>query len=397
MTVAALAAVLLLVGAASAWAAFVTEGSPYAVGDDPLSLNAGDFNGDGRPDVATINGTSSNVSVFLRQAGGGFAQEAGSPIAVGAGPSGAAVGDYNGDGRADLAVSSFVGGNVSVLLRQPGGGFALEGGAAISLGAHVSAVAAGDFNSDGRLDLAATQQRRQPGHGPAAQRGRTPASPAPVVPDRGDPGRDRGRRLQRRRAGRPGDRQPGRRQRDDPAAVAGGDVHRRGGGPGRRRSRRHRRRRLRRQRPRRSRGHQRRPRHRLRLPAHAVQHRLRRGGRRSRSAPRRSASTPPTSTATAGPTSPWPRTAAPSTSCAATPAAASRATRRSRSPAPQRRRGGRLRRRLAARPGRVVVHRRRGRYVHRAAEPDARADRPPRRCRRRSRARPSTSSRCPAR
>ena len=108
MTAAALAAVVLLVGAASAWAAFVIEGSSYTVGDDPLSLNAADFNGDGRPDVATINGTSSNVSVFLRQAGGGFAQEAGSPVAVGPGPSGAAVGDYNGDGRADLAVSNFV-------------------------------------------------------------------------------------------------------------------------------------------------------------------------------------------------------------------------------------------------------------------------------------------------
>jgi hypothetical protein len=157
MTVAALAAVPLLVGATSASAAFVVEGSPYTVGDDPLSLKAADFNGDGRPDVATINGTSSNVSVFLRQATGGFAQEAGSPIAVGSGPSGAAVADYNGDGRTDLAVASFITGSVSVLLRQPGGGFALEGGAAISLGARLSAVAAGDFNSDGRPDLAAAE------------------------------------------------------------------------------------------------------------------------------------------------------------------------------------------------------------------------------------------------
>jgi hypothetical protein len=158
MTAAALSAVLLLAGAASAWAAFVQEGSPYTVGNDPYSLNAADFNGDGRPDVATINGTSSDVSVFLRQAGGGFAQEAGSPIAVGSGPSGAAVGDYNADGRADLAVSSFVTGTVSVLLRRPGGGFALEGGQAISLGARISAIAVGDFNSDGRLDLAAAEQ-----------------------------------------------------------------------------------------------------------------------------------------------------------------------------------------------------------------------------------------------
>jgi hypothetical protein len=157
ITAAALAAALLLVGAASAQAAFVTEGSPYTVGDDPLSLNAADFNGDGRPDVATINGTSSNVSVFLRQAAGGFAQEAGSPIAVGSGPSGAAVGDYNGDGRADLAVSSFVEGTVSVLLRRATGGFALEGGAAVPLGARLSSIASGDFNSDGRTDLAATE------------------------------------------------------------------------------------------------------------------------------------------------------------------------------------------------------------------------------------------------
>jgi hypothetical protein len=157
MTATALAAVLLLVGAASAWAAFVIEGSPYTVGNDPYSLNAGDFNGDGRPDVVTLNGSTSDVSVFLRQAGGGFAQEAGSPVPlVGSpGPSGGAVGDYNGDGRTDLAVSSFDAGNVSVLLRQPGGGFALEG-AVIPLGSQTSAVATGDFNSDGRLDLAVT-------------------------------------------------------------------------------------------------------------------------------------------------------------------------------------------------------------------------------------------------
>jgi hypothetical protein len=157
MTAVALAAALLLAGASSARAAFVKEGSPYAVGDEPYSLTAGDFNGDGRPDVVTMNGTSSDLSVYLRRAGGGFAQESGSPVSVGAGsgPSSVAVGDFNGDGRRDLAVSRFVAGGVSVLLRQAAGGFAPEGTPVLN-GTSMRAVGVGDFNSDGRPDLAAT-------------------------------------------------------------------------------------------------------------------------------------------------------------------------------------------------------------------------------------------------
>jgi hypothetical protein len=139
--------------------------------------------------VATINGSSSNVSVFLRQAGGGFAQEAGSPVAVGAqsGPSGAAVGDFNGDGLGDLAVSRFVAGGVSVLLRQPGGGFAQEAGSPVAAGTAMHAVVAGHFNGDALLDLAATRADgqvelllRQPAGG-FARGSLFPTGPRPVA------------------------------------------------------------------------------------------------------------------------------------------------------------------------------------------------------------------------
>ena len=161
MIAAVVATGAVLAAAGTAWADFITEaGSPYAVGSDPLSIYAGDLNGDGRPDVVTMNGTSSDVSVFMRRPVGGFAQEAGSPIAVGSGPSGVAIGDFNGDGRADLAVSAFVGGNVSVLVRRPANdGFALES-QPISPNVRLGGIASGDFDGDGRLDLAVTERDR---------------------------------------------------------------------------------------------------------------------------------------------------------------------------------------------------------------------------------------------
>jgi hypothetical protein len=161
--IAALGAGAVLAAAGTAWAAFTPEGSPYPTGSaSPFSSGAydadvADFNGDGRPDVAVTNGDNTgSVAVLLRQPGGGFAPEAGSPFVVGNGLSNAVVADFNGDGRPDIATSGFTAGVVTVLLRQPAGGFAQEG-QAINVGDSAGAVAAGDFNGDGKLDIAATR------------------------------------------------------------------------------------------------------------------------------------------------------------------------------------------------------------------------------------------------
>ena len=69
---------------APAQASFTPEGSPLAVGAaQPYGVLTADFNRDGRIDAATVNGTGSNLSVFLRGPGG-FAAEAG--LAVPDGP-----------------------------------------------------------------------------------------------------------------------------------------------------------------------------------------------------------------------------------------------------------------------------------------------------------------------
>jgi FG-GAP-like repeat/FG-GAP repeat len=137
---------------APAQASFAPEGPPLAVGAaQPYGVLTADFNRDGRTDAATVNGTGSNLSVFLRGPAG-FAAEAGSPFPVGVGPGYGVVADFNGDGFPDVATQDFGGGTVSVLIRQPGGGFVAE--APLTVGS-TGSVTAADFNADGRVDIAA--------------------------------------------------------------------------------------------------------------------------------------------------------------------------------------------------------------------------------------------------
>ena len=88
----------------------------YDAGAAPVSLAVADFNGDGKPDLAVANYNSTNVSVLLGQGDGTFQ----SPVSFRTGqipqysPGSLALGDFDGDGRVDLAVA--VGSGVSILL-----------------------------------------------------------------------------------------------------------------------------------------------------------------------------------------------------------------------------------------------------------------------------------------
>src|ERR1017187_10141474 len=129
------------------------SGSPFAAGANPFSVAVGDFNGDGKPDLAFANYSSNNVTVLLGNASGGFTPASGSPFAVGTGPASVAVGDFNGDGKPDLAVANF--NNVTVLLGNGSGGFTAAAGSPFAVGARPYSVAVADFNGDGNPDLAA--------------------------------------------------------------------------------------------------------------------------------------------------------------------------------------------------------------------------------------------------
>ena len=129
------------------------SGSPFAAGTHPDSVAVGDFNGDGKQDLAAANNGSNNVTVLLGNGSGGFTAASGSPFAAGSIPLSVAVADFNGDGKQDLAIAD-EGSGVTVLLGDGSGGFTAATGSPFATDLSLDSLAVGDFNGDGWPDLA---------------------------------------------------------------------------------------------------------------------------------------------------------------------------------------------------------------------------------------------------
>jgi uncharacterized protein (TIGR03437 family) len=133
----------------------------YVVGEASGQILAGDFNGDGKGDLAVVVTSSESaqgsIAILLGNGGGTFSAPVNYP--AGSYPSPLAMGDFNKDGKLDLAVGGETGstaasiaGSVSILLGKGDGTF--SAGSSYSVGKAPQSMVATDFNGDGNVDLA---------------------------------------------------------------------------------------------------------------------------------------------------------------------------------------------------------------------------------------------------
>lgn len=122
----------------------------------PTSLTLGDWDGDQKTDLAIANSSDGTVQLIKGSGTGTFADGAALNVGSGASNRTIATGDFNRDGKPDLAVANEATGDVSVLLNLGDGTFASQ--VLIPVGATPGSISVADLNKDGLDDLITTDR-----------------------------------------------------------------------------------------------------------------------------------------------------------------------------------------------------------------------------------------------
>jgi hypothetical protein len=134
---------------------FTAMPKPVPIGMEPFDLRVYDVNGDGHTDLIapTSEGRIAEVTVLNGDGKGGFTR--GTPFEGAADPYAVAIGDVNGDGRIDVATVQTEMPLVCVGLSDGKGNFTIAPGSPFNVASarHATDIEMGDANGDGRMDL----------------------------------------------------------------------------------------------------------------------------------------------------------------------------------------------------------------------------------------------------
>ena len=136
-----------------------TLGSPvtFTAGALPREVAISDIDGDGKPDLVVVNGGSNTVSVYLNAGSGtitssSFASKV--DLTTDTGPIGLAVGDLDGDGKPDIAVSTVTHSTITVLRNtSTSGNVSFASMLNFPTGSAPADVVMGDLDADGKPEL----------------------------------------------------------------------------------------------------------------------------------------------------------------------------------------------------------------------------------------------------
>ena len=134
------------------------NGSPFYCGDAPFGVAVGDVNADGNPDIVIVDAPTitaeskgnDGLFILLGDGTGKFSALNGSPFATGKSPSRLAIGDIDGNGISDIALSNYNDKSISVFFMNKKGVMANK---VIQVGNRPDGIAIGDLNADGKADI----------------------------------------------------------------------------------------------------------------------------------------------------------------------------------------------------------------------------------------------------
>ena len=133
----------------------------YSTGVDslPTCVVAGDFNSDGRLDIAIALAGANSVGVLLGYGNGKFSSQTTYFIGPNCQPLSIVADDLNDDGCADICVANYHMGSVGVLFGHGNGRFTPSRIYSVGADTYPRSIVVGDFNRDHRLYIAVVNQR----------------------------------------------------------------------------------------------------------------------------------------------------------------------------------------------------------------------------------------------